>query len=65
MEQIDHMTWRRFIVLYSNLSPYGATAAKADELRKTADEEPDKDRDREAAADFFGDIISTRKGREE
>ena len=42
MEHIDYMTWRRFVTLYSNISPYGATAARADELRKEMQEEPDE-----------------------
>lgn len=58
------MTWRRFIVLFRNLSPYGATAMRADELRNKLDDEPDEDRDKSAAAEFFGNVLSTRKGRE-
>lgn len=65
MEQLEYMTWRRFVILFSNLSPYGATAARADEIRKEMENEPDEDRGKQDAADFFGDITSTRKGRED
>ena len=65
MEQLDHMTWRRFVVLFSNLSPYGATASRADEERRKMDKEPDEEESRQNAAAFFGDITSTRKGRED
>lgn len=64
MEQIDHMTWRRFIVLFSNLSPYGATASKADMLRKQLEEEPDEETSEQQANDFFASILSTTKGSE-
>lgn len=64
MEHIDTMSWRRFVTLYSNLSSYGATAAKADELRKAMKNEPDEERDEEDAAEFFGAMMSTRKGRD-
>ena len=62
MEQLDHMSWRRFVVLFGNLTPYGATAIRADELRKEQQDEPDERRDRQAAADFFADILRTKKG---
>ena len=64
MEQLEHMSWRRFVVLYRNLSPYGATASRADALRKEMALEPDPERDKAAAAEFFADIMGTRKGRE-
>lgn len=27
VEQLDHMSWRKFMALVNNLSPYGAVAA--------------------------------------
>lgn len=64
MEQIDKMTWRRFQTLFSNLSPYGATAMKAEMLRKQPDDEPDPERDEAQAIEFFSDMLSTSKGSE-
>ena len=50
MEQLDHMTWRRFQCLFSNLSPYGATAAKADYIREHGDPDDNDPSERPAAA---------------
>lgn len=60
-EQIDKMSWRMFGVLYRNLSPYGATASRIEELRRHPDpeEEVDEDEGRRQAAAFFGGLIST------
>lgn len=58
------MSWRRFKVLFTNLSPFGATATKAEELRKELNEEPDPERDEEAATEFFSQMLSTSKGSE-
>lgn len=64
-EQIDKITWRKFVVLFKNLSPYGATAFKADELRKNDENDNPGSGDDEAdAADFFMDAFSTSKGGE-
>lgn len=64
MEQLENMTWRRFQVLFSNLSPYGATATKADALREKMNDEPDPEHDEEQATEFFSQMLSTSKGSE-
>ena len=64
MEQIDYMTWRRFQVLFSNLSPYGATATRADAIRQNGEEDTDPERDEEQATEFFAQMLSTSKGSE-
>ena len=63
VEQIENMTWRRFMVLCSNLSPYGAVAVRirAEEERRKKNPEPDeKDEasDRRAAEAFYSSVIS-------
>ncbi len=50
-ERIDGMSWRQFANLARNLSPFGATAARARELR--ADTEQD---DEGRAAAFFAEM---------
>lgn len=47
MERLDGMSWRRFLNLVRNLSPLGAAAARAEELRNAAGD------DRDQAAAFF------------
>lgn len=63
MEQIDLMSWRRFVALFRNLSPYGVAAARAEELRKKPqeDEEISEEDGRAQAAAFFASILSTSK----
>lgn len=63
MEQIDGMSWRRFTVLFRNLSPFGAVASRAQELRKKPDpdEEVSEEQGRAQAAAFFASILSTGK----
>ena len=46
------MSWRRFMVLLSNLSPSGAVALKLQREGKRQ-EDTDEDGARRAAADFF------------
>lgn len=57
MEQIDHMTWRHFLVLLNNLNPHGAVAARVraetDKMTETTESEDEK-----AANDFFSSIVS-------
>lgn len=60
MEQIDQISWRRFTALFRNLSPYGAVAARADELRDHEDEEADARSDEAKATAFFSKMLSTR-----
>ena len=63
VEHIHGMTWRLFMVLCSNLSPYGAVAVRirADEERRRKNPEPDERdeaSDRRAAEAFFSSVIS-------
>ena len=63
MEQLDQMSWRRFTVLFRNLSPYGASASRAEELRRhpQADDKISEEDGRKQAAAFFASILSTSK----
>ena len=58
MQQIDTMSWRRFTALFRNLSPYGAVATRADELRE--EQEADAVDDKAQATAFFSKMLSTR-----
>ena len=57
MGQLDHMTWRLFLVLLNNLSPHGAVAARiraeTENLTETTASEDEK-----AANAFFSSIVS-------
>lgn len=57
------MSWRRFRVLFHNLSPYGAAASRAEELRRNPEpeEEISEEDGRKQAAAFFAGILSTSK----
>lgn len=57
MEQIDSMSWRRFLVLLNNLSPNGAVAVR---IRAENDKsnETDNQTDEQAANAFFSSIVS-------
>lgn len=57
MEQLDIMSWRKFVSLFRNLSPFGAVANRADELRE---EEADAETDKAQATAFFANMLSTR-----
>lgn len=63
MEQLDQMSWRRFTVLFRNLSPYGAAASRAEEMRKKPqpEDEISEEDGRKQAAAFFASILSTSK----
>lgn len=52
MEQIDRMSWRRFVSLARNLSPFGAAARRAEQLRLEGKDENDERR----AAAFFAEM---------
>lgn len=59
VEHLDAMTWRYFLVLVNNLSPWGTTAAKiAEEQKKQTDEVSEQ----EAADMFFARTVSISKG---
>lgn len=60
MEQLDTMSWRRFTALFRNISPYGAVATRADELREQENEEADAVSDEAQATAFFSKMLSTR-----
>lgn len=59
MEQIDKISWRRFTALFRNLSPYGAVATRADELRDQEEEAEAGNTEAQATA-FFSKVLSTR-----
>ena len=49
------MSWRRFLVLCRNLSPYGAVATR---ISQQSTEEPVNEMDaRQAAEEFFSSIV--------
>lgn len=58
MEQIDTMSWRRFLVLLNNLNPHGAVAAviqsqtDTDNIENRTEAEEEK-----AASDFFTSMM--------
>ena len=55
MQQLAKMSWRRFLVLCRNLSPYGAVAARISQQRT---EEPENEMDaRQAAEEFFSSVV--------
>ena len=59
MERIDEMSWRYFLVLLNNLSPYGAVAMQiraASEKNNTANSTEEEDE--KAANQFFSSILS-------
>jgi len=59
MEQIDTISWRLFLVLLNNLSPYGAVATQIraanekNDVSNTTEEE-----DERAANQFFSSVLS-------
>lgn len=56
-EQLDHMTWRRFLALLNNLSPNGAVAVRIRaEMERGKETEP-KDNEQAANA-FFSSVVS-------
>ena len=55
VEQIDRMSWRRFKTLLANVSPFGAIAGKAEELRSKPDS--DEESDRAQADAFFSSML--------
>lgn len=55
-QQLDKLSWRRFIVLMNNLNPYGAVATRiqAEQTKKDAEGTDDE----AAANDFFRSVVS-------
>jgi len=56
VEQLEQMTWRRFLVLLNNLSPYGAVATQIRALKEKHESTPEADET--AANAFFSSIVS-------
>lgn len=57
LEQLDYMTWRKFLVLLNNLSPNGAVAVQ---IRSENEKpEPDEQADEVAANAFFTSVLSS------
>lgn len=54
------MSWRRFTALVRNLSPFGATASRIEELKKHPDEEITEEEGRAQASAFFSAVLSTK-----
>ena len=59
MEQIESMTWRYFLVLLNNLSPYGAVAMRI----RAANDKPEysesgSNDDEKDANQFFSSLLS-------
>lgn len=53
------MSWRRFVTLFKNLSPFGAAASRIEELKKKPDEEISEEEGKAQAAAFFSSMLST------
>ena len=58
VEQLDTMTWRYFLTLVNNLSPYGAAATRISEIREKPEPSDDPDEDRRAAEAFFASVVA-------
>lgn len=58
MEQLDGMSWRRFLVLLNNLSPHGAVSAQIRASQDRNDEETTSEQDEEDANRFFSSMLS-------
>ncbi len=57
VEQLDHMSWRRFMALVNNLSPYGAVATRI--RAKNSEDRPNSPmNDEEMANAFFSSIVA-------
>lgn len=58
VEHLEHMSWRYFLVLLHNLTPYGAVAARVQEMaQKPSEDEAD---DEAAANAFFASVVAYR-----
>lgn len=59
MEQIESMTWRYFLVLLNNLSPYGAVAMRIRAANdKPENSESGSNDDEKDANQFFSSLLS-------
>lgn len=59
VEQIDTLSWRRFSILFRNLSPYGAVASRIIEMRRKPQDDVTVEEGRSQAAAFFASVLST------
>lgn len=58
-EQLDSMSWRYFLVLLNNLSPYGAVAMHVRSANdKTDTSNTTDEEDKQAANQFFSSMLS-------
>lgn len=58
MEQLDSMSWRRFIVLLHNLNPHGAVAARIMAANDSSEMNTTEAEDEKAANAFFTSVVS-------
>ena len=58
MDQLDHISWRRFLVLFQNLNPYGAVATRVQEMTDPKNKELEPEDDEKQAAAFFSQITT-------
>lgn len=58
MEQLDVISWRRFVVLLNNLSPYGAVAIQIRAWNEDQKKEQREEDEEKAANAFFSSILS-------
>lgn len=59
MEQIDSMSWRFFLTLVNNLSPWGAAASRIEaEQNKPDSDNSDTASDKDDADLFFARVVA-------
>jgi len=59
VHQLDDLSWRRFLVLFQNLNPYGAVASRVDQILDDKHAEPEDDESGEAQANnFFSSMLT-------
>ncbi len=63
VEQIDTLSWRRFSILFRNLSPYGSVASRVEEIKRKPKEDITVEEGRSQAAAFFASVLSTNGSR--
>lgn len=52
------MSWRRFLALAGNLSPYGAVASRIRAMGDKGKDTEDKEENRRASERFFSSVVS-------
>lgn len=58
MEHLDDMSWRYFLVLMNNLSPYGSVAMHIRAAQDGKNVETTEEKDERDANQFFSSILS-------